>query len=113
MMNIKFMILTLRHRTLLSMHAYIHTDVRTYIYIYTHIYTPIIHTHMYICMNKGKGKAIPLHASTVPEGSRMLRLPVSKTIGGNVVSPRTGRLYPYRRYSWCSFLLEAESTPVS
>ena len=84
MMNIKFMILTLRHRTLLSMHAYIHTDVRTYIYIYTYIYTSIIHTHMYICMNKGKGKATPLHASTVPEGSRMLRLPVSKTIGGNV-----------------------------
>jgi hypothetical protein len=24
---------------------------------------------------------------------------------------RTGRLYPPRRYPWCSFLLEAESTP--
>jgi hypothetical protein len=30
---------------------------------------------------KGKGKAIPLQASTVCEGSRRLRLPDFKTIG--------------------------------
>jgi len=24
---------------------------------------------------------------------------------------RTGRLYPHRKYSWYSFLFEAESTP--
>jgi hypothetical protein len=30
---------------------------------------------------KGKGKAIPLHAWTGPEGSRRLRLPDFKTIG--------------------------------
>jgi len=30
---------------------------------------------------KGKGKAIPLQASTNPEGSRRLRLPDFKTIG--------------------------------
>ena len=31
-----------------------------------------------------------------------------KVVGLSAV--RTGRLYP-RKYSWCSFLLEAESTP--
>jgi hypothetical protein len=30
---------------------------------------------------KGKGKAIPLQALTVPEGSRRMRLPDFKTIG--------------------------------
>ena len=30
--------------------------------------------------------------------------------GGKVLTLRTGRLYP-RKYSWYSFLLEAESTP--
>jgi hypothetical protein len=31
-------------------------------------------------LGKGKGKAIPLHAWTDPEGSRRLRLPDFKTI---------------------------------
>jgi hypothetical protein len=31
--------------------------------------------------------------------------------GGKVVSPTHGRLYLPRKYSWYSFLLEAESTP--
>jgi len=31
-------------------------------------------------LGKGKGKAIPLQAWTVPEGSRRLRLPDFKTI---------------------------------
>jgi hypothetical protein len=39
------------------------------------------------CCVKGEGKAIPLQAWTVPEGSRRLRLPDFKTID-------TGRLYP-------------------
>jgi len=30
---------------------------------------------------KGKGKAIPIHTWTGPEGSRKLRLPDFKTIG--------------------------------
>jgi len=64
--------------------------------------------------SKCKGKAIPIHAWTGPEGSRRMRLPDCKTIV-------TWRLYgckPYalatltpRKYSWYSFLLEAESTP--
>ena len=54
----------------------------------------------------GKAKTIPLQAWTGPEGSQRLRLPDFKTIG-----TCTGRLYPPRKYSWYSFLLQAESTP--
>jgi len=63
---------------------------------------------------KGKGKAIPLQSWTGPESSRSLRLPDFKIIGtwsGNVVSPRHRPPLPARKYSWYSFLLEAESTP--
>ena len=64
---------------------------------------------------KAKVKAVPSQAWTVPEGYRKLRLPDFKTTaheGGKVVSP-THRppLHP-RKYSWYSFLLEAESTPA-
>jgi len=41
-------------------------------------------------MNKGKGKAVPLHAWSGPEGSRRLRFPDFMTTaqdGDNVVSP--------------------------
>jgi hypothetical protein len=47
------------------------TSQRAVIYIYIYIYSFII----------GKGKAIPLQASTVPVGSRRLRLPDFKKIG--------------------------------
>jgi len=61
---------------------------------------------------KGKGKAVPLQAWTGPEGCRKLRLPdfVITADGGRLSALCTGRLYP-RKYSWYSFLLEAESTP--
>jgi hypothetical protein len=36
---------------------------------------------LYRMYGKGKGKAIPLHALTGPEGSRRLRFPDLKTIG--------------------------------
>jgi hypothetical protein len=59
-------------------------------------------------------KAIPLQALTGPEGYRSLRLPDFKTIG----TSRWQGCQPYapaaltpRKYSWYSFLLEAESTP--
>ena len=69
-------------------------------------------------LSKGKGKAVPLQARSGPEGSRKLRFPDFVTTaqdGGRLSALRTGRLYPPaaftpRKYSWYSFLLEAEST---
>ena len=52
--------------------------------------------------------AVPLQAWSDPEGSRKLRFPDFITTaqdGGKVVS-----LTP-RKYTWYSFLLEAESSP--
>jgi len=60
-----------------------------------------------------QGKAVPLQAWTVPGGSRKLRSPDFVTRaqdGGRLSALCTGRLYP-RKYSWYSFMLEAESTP--
>ena len=63
---------------------------------------------------KGKGKAVPLQAWNDPEGSRKLRFPDFMTTvqdGGKVVSlTHRSPLLP-RKYTWYSFLLEAESTP--
>ena len=61
-----------------------------------------------------KCKAVPLQAWTSPEGSRKLRFPdFVKTAqdGGKVVSLTHRPLFTPRKYSWYSFLLEAESTP--
>ena len=61
-----------------------------------------------------EGKAIPLQAWSGPEGSRKLRFPDYMTTaqdGGKVVSLTHRLLLPPRKYSWYSFLLEAESTP--
>ena len=70
-------------------------------------------------MATNNGKAIPVQVRTDPEGSRKLRLPYFKT----VVTRRWYGCQPYasvalttppsRKYSWYSFLLEAESTPES
>jgi hypothetical protein len=66
---------------------------------------------MSIDMYQTQVKAIPLHALTEPEGSMRLRLPDFNKIKVVRLSVlRTDRLYP-RKYSWYSFLLEAESTP--
>ena len=62
----------------------------------------------------GNGKAVPLQAWTGPEGSRKLRFPDFVTTaqdGGKVVSLTHRPLLPPRKYSWYSFLLEAESIP--
>jgi len=62
---------------------------------------------------KGKGKAVPLQFRKSTEGSRKLRFPDFVTTaqdGGRLSALSTGRLYS-KKYSWYSFLLEAESTP--
>jgi hypothetical protein len=61
----------------------------------------------------GKGKAIPLQALTGPEGSRSLRLPDFKTIGTwswQGYQPYAPAAFTPRKYSWYSFLLEAQWT---
>jgi len=58
-----------------------------------------------------KGKSVP-----ITEGSRKLRFPDYVTMaqdGGKVVSLTHRSLFTPRKYTWCSFLLEAESTPGS
>ena len=64
----------------------------------------------------GKGKAIPLQAWTSTGGFQELEARIfqdnrhMKVVGLSAL--RTGRIYPPhpRKYSWYSFLLEAEST---
>jgi hypothetical protein len=51
---------------------------------------------------------------TGPEGSRRLRLPDFKTIGiwrWQGYQPYAPATFTPRKYSWYSFMLEAESTP--
>ena len=58
-------------------------------------------------------KAVPLQAWSGPEGSRKLRFPDFMTTAQNVLrlsALRTAAFTP-RKYSWYSFLLEAESNP--
>ena len=61
-----------------------------------------------------KGKAVSLQTWSGPEGSRNLRFPDYMTTvrdGGKFSFTHRPPLSP-RKYSWYSFLLEAESTPV-
>jgi hypothetical protein len=63
---------------------------------------------------KGKGKAVPLQVWSGPEGSRKLRFPDFMTTqdGGKFVSlTHRPPLPPGNKYTWYSFLLEAESNP--
>jgi hypothetical protein len=63
---------------------------------------------------KSEGKAVPLQAWSGPEDSRKLRLPDFMTTaqgGGTFVSRMHRPLLPPKKFSWYSFLLEAESTP--
>ena len=65
-------------------------------------------------LDKGKGKAVPLQAWSGPEGSRKLRFPDFMTTaleGGKVVILMHRPHFTPRKFSWYSFLLEAESTP--
>jgi hypothetical protein len=59
-------------------------------------------------------EAVPLQPWSGPEGSRKLRFPDYMTTaqdGGKVVSLTNRPPLPPRKYSWYSFVLEAESTP--
>ena len=63
---------------------------------------------------KGKGKSVPLQAWSGPEGSRKLRFPDFMTTaqgGGKSCQPYAPAAFAPRKFSWYSFLLEAESTP--
>jgi len=63
--------------------------------------------------NKKKKKKVPLQARSGLEGSRKLRFPNFVTTAqdvGRLSALRTGHLYT-RKYSWYSFLLEAELAP--
>ena len=63
---------------------------------------------------KGKGKAVPLQAWSGPEGSSNLWFPDFMTTtqdGGKVVSLTHQPPLPPSKYTWYSFLLEAESVP--
>jgi hypothetical protein len=71
-------------------------------------------TNQSLIINLSKGKAIPLQAWAGPEGSRSLRLPDFKPTtqeGGKVCQPYAPAAFTPMKYSWYSFLLEAESTP--
>ena len=64
--------------------------------------------------SKCKRKAVPLQAWSDPEGCRKLRFPDFMTMaqdGCKVVSLTHRPPFPPRKYTWYSFLLEAESTP--
>ena len=58
-------------------------------------------------LGKGKGKTIAVEDWTGPEGS--MRLRHMKVVILSALRP--GRIYLPTKYSWYSFLLEAESTP--
>jgi len=60
-------------------------------------------------MDIKKGKAVPVHACAGPEGSRISIQSTHE--GGKFVSPMHRPPLLPRKYSWYSFLLEAESTP--
>jgi len=64
--------------------------------------------------NEKKSKSVSLQAWSGPEGSRKLRFPDYVTMaqdGGKVVSFTHRPLFTPRKYSWYSFLVDAESTP--
>jgi len=66
------------------------------------------------CSLNLKRKAVPLQVFSGTEGSRKLRFPDFMTTAqdsGKVVSLYAPAAFTPKKYSWYSFLLEAESTP--
>jgi hypothetical protein len=64
-----------------------------------------------VCRHKCKGKAVPLQAWSGPEVSRKLRFPDFMTTAPDGGQPYAPAAFTPRKYTWYSFLLEAESTP--
>src|SRR5215469_14131233 len=82
--------------------------------LYIHIYISKYSTNIPPIIIINKCKAIPLQAWSGPEGYRKLRFPDFMTTaqdGGKVVSLTHRPPFTPRKYTWYSFLLEAESTP--
>jgi hypothetical protein len=69
---------------------------------------PFVHTNE---GKKAQGEAVPLQALMGPGGRGSLTSRQSGLEGCKVVSPKHRSPLPSRKYSWYSFLLEAESTP--
>ena len=72
------------------------------------------YTHTHPTATTVNGTAVPLQAWTGPEVSRRFRIPDFKTIGTwrwEGCKPYAQTAFTPRKYSWYSFLLEAESTP--
>ena len=89
--------------------THIHTHKHTELQTFTLALPPQVCSRLV----KGKGKAVPLESWSGPEGSRKLRFPDFTTKaqdGGKVVSLTHRLPLPSRKYTWYSFLLEAEST---
>ena len=85
------------------------TSIQNYSFfnVFIHSYHSLLHLFYVKC------KAVPLQAWSGPEGSRKLRFPDFMTTaqdGVKVVSLTHRPLFTPRKYSWYSFLLEAEST---
>jgi hypothetical protein len=77
---------------------------------------PYVYVYVYLLVVTivSKGKAVPSQAWGGPKGSSKLRFPDFLTTaqdGGKVVSLTYQQHLPHRKYTWYSFLLEAESTP--
>jgi len=78
------------------------------VHSYTLFIVNVAYTFKYISV------ICPITGPRYPEGSRKLRFPDYVTItqdGGKVISLTHWPLFTPRKYSWYSFMLEAESTP--
>jgi len=62
-------------------------------------------------IQRSKGKSVPLQSWSGPEGSRKLRFLDNVTMAQDGCQPYAPAAFTPRKYSWYSFLLEAESTP--
>jgi len=89
-----------------NIYIYIYIYICIYLHTHTHIYI-----YIYVCVCR---KISPITGLEWPKGSRKMSFSDYMTTaqdGGKVVSLTYRPPLPPRKYSWYSFLLEAESTP--